>query len=61
MFKLTIACILLILFMSTCTIVVAVEEHGTTVTIEHEPLRSRFPSIPQCDKELWLRIKDGCH
>ena len=19
-----------------------------------------LPDIPQCDKELWLRIKDGC-
>jgi len=19
-----------------------------------------LPNIPQCDKELWLRIKDGC-
>jgi hypothetical protein len=19
------------------------------------------PEIPKCDKELWLRIKDGCH
>lgn len=23
-------------------------------------LRSQYPEIPQCDKELWLRIKDGC-
>ena len=20
-----------------------------------------YPEIPQCDKELWLRIKDGCN
>jgi len=31
----------------------------------HEPGRPRkgtyqAPDIPQCDKELWLRIKDGC-
>ena len=25
----------------------------------HEP-RSMYPEIPKCDKELWLRIKDGC-
>ena len=20
-----------------------------------------YPDIPKCDKELWLRIKDGCN
>ena len=24
-------------------------------------VRSMYPEIPQCDKELWLRIKDGCN
>lgn len=25
----------------------------------HEP-RGMYPEIPQCDKELWLRITEGC-
>ena len=24
------------------------------------PAVYEYPDIPKCDKELWLRIKDGC-
>ena len=25
-----------------------------------QEVRSQYREIPKCDKELWLRIKDGC-
>ncbi len=25
-----------------------------------QEVQSQYPEIPKCDKELWLRIKDGC-
>jgi hypothetical protein len=28
-------------------------------TVPYEP-RYQRPDIPDCDKELWLRVKDGC-
>jgi len=50
------------LFLILCVVVVrdAAAEHGHSPV--HVPRAATWqpPPIPQCDKELWLRIKDGC-
>ena len=51
--------IAIILFCLSGVIFVAAYAHGQEPPrVEPEPWSGR--EIPKCDKELWLRIKDGC-
>jgi len=53
--------IALILFAISYVILsVLIIENSKAAPPEHVPEVWTGPEIAQCDKELWLRIKDGC-
>lgn len=54
--------ILAIFFIGLCVVVVktAKAHHDEVNQPQPEPVVWTGPPIPKCDKELWLRIKDGC-
>ena len=53
---------LCILFVWFCIVVVkeAKAHHDELLEAPKHEVRGQYPEIPKCDKELWLRIKDGC-
>jgi hypothetical protein len=52
--------ILCVMFIWFCVLVVKeAKAHHDAIEPPRLPTWSA-PEIPQCDKELWLRIKDGC-
>jgi uncharacterized protein YsxB (DUF464 family) len=53
------AAIALILFWISY-IIISVLLIETAKAVPEYEARDMYPEIPQCDKELWLRIKDGC-
>jgi len=53
--------ILCILFIWLCVVIVKEAKAHHEMLQEPAPVaRGMYPPIAQCDKELWLRIKDGC-
>jgi len=52
--------LLIIVWFSIAAIKTA-HAHGHRVIEKHVVSESNGPDIPRCDKELWLRIKDGCN
>ena len=57
--KLFIAAIVLILIgFSACVYHTA---HAYSLQeLKHRVPQNQYPDIPKCDKELWLRITEGC-
>ena len=49
----------IILFIVLCVLVIQDTAEGYERSAPRA-MRDHRPEIPQCDKELWLRIKDGC-
>lgn len=53
--------ILCILFIWFCvSIVKTAKAHHDRMQEPAPAARGMYPEIPQCDKELWLRITEGC-
>lgn len=53
---LLILCIILVGF----SVMVVLEASAHEPREINQPAIRTGPAIPKCDKELWLRIKDGC-
>ena len=54
--------ILCILFVWFCVSVVkTAKAHHDELQQPAPVARDMYPEIPQCDKELWLRITEGCN
>jgi len=54
--------IMCVLFIWFCIVVVKeAKAYHDEITAPVPEMRSQYPEIPKCDKELWLRIKDGCN
>ncbi len=41
-------------------VVLEARAHHDKIIASPPAMQSMYPEIQQCDKELWLRIKDGC-
>ena len=52
--------IALVLVLSALSIMEVAKAHHDAKEPPATPEVWTGPPIPQCDKELWLRIKDGC-
>ncbi len=49
----------LIVYLLVLFVMVVMEAGESQATLIHKA-SWQAPEIPSCDKELWLRIKDGC-
>jgi len=56
------AIIIVMVLWVTCKVIIeAAEAHAEYEAANQVEVKGWQPrKIPQCDKELWLRIKDGC-
>jgi hypothetical protein len=54
--------IMAVLFIFFCVLVIkeAKAYHDKLLEAPKYEMREQYREIPKCDKELWLRIKDGC-
>lgn len=54
--------VFIVLFLVLCVAIIrnTAKAHYDKINESIPVLRAMYPEIPQCDKELWLRIKDGC-
>ena len=34
---------------------------SSAATIEQEPVYYQYPTVPECDRPLWERVKDRCN